>query len=385
MKEYIKRIFQYEVPKDGKYEENVFWRVLEGLPLYVPIFIASFGFSIILLLCFGVLTNLAVVCFALPFSLIVTIYSASKFKLRTPSAIRERRIGSLGIILLSLVWIAFNIGFNSEDVYINRDPGSYNVTARWLMDNDNLIIYGSQSFGDDNSVGPDTAAYSQVPADHDNRLYAQAPHLFPALIALVGRVMGPEAMMKTNIIIGGMALLAVYGFIRTLVRPRWALFSVFVLGISLPMIYFSRDTYTEPLTMLLTFGALSALIAVQKSKNYLLWGIVGGVAASGVLARIDAYLLLGGFFASLVALVLLQRKEDTIAYSKRALAFLTGATSVGLLGWWDVSVLSKKYFIDLHSEFIAQMVLIALILIAGPVLIFLEYKKTVSSPIFSEI
>lgn len=347
------------------------WRVLEVSPILIPIFLSSFGLIAILLLCLGHLSNFLLLLIAVPFALSVTTYSALRLNLRFPGTIKERRIGMLAIVALALMWAVVNTHYSSEDVYINRDPGSYNVTARWIMDHDNLVIYSSHVFGKAPSIASDTAGYGEVAADHDGRLYPQAPHLFPILIGLVGRIAGPSAMMGANAFIGALSLFVLYGFIRIFVRPRWAILAVAILSVSLPMFYFSRDTYTEPLTLLLIFSALSTLIAARAVGGSALWAIAGVVAASSTLVRIDAFLLLAGFIGSVFILALLKKgiKKGAI------ISFLAGLFITAFVGFWDVAMLSKRYFIDLRFEFIAQIALIVVALLAGTATLYWERRN----------
>jgi hypothetical protein len=373
MKQYVRRLLERSNTAAHEQDHGI-WRLLEGLPLLVPVFLSVFGVGTVLLLCFGQLTNALVLLLALPAALAVTIYAAKRYDFRFPGSIRERRIAIVALLVFVCGWMAWNAKYSSEDIYINRDPALYNVTARWLIDHDNLVIHGSEIFGNDNAIAPDTAGYGLVKADGDDRIYAQAPHFFPILIGLVGRMAGADTMIKANAIIGGLALLSVYGVIRMVARPRWALFTVLLLSLSLPMFYFSRDTYTEPLAMLLVFGALSAIAAARLSKNYWLWGIAGMVAAASVLARIDAYFLLAGFIGAVFMLHLLKPREERKEYARGIWAFLGGAAIPALIGWWDVSELSRRYFIDLNAEFKAQIALLIAVLIGGAIVLYVERR-----------
>jgi 4-amino-4-deoxy-L-arabinose transferase-like glycosyltransferase len=385
MKDRICKLFRYSVPEPGPREKNIVWRFFEGLPIYTVIFVAVFGFLLVGLLCLNVFTNEAIFFVTLPLALIVTIFAAIKLDIRLPGSVKERRFGSVVIILLAISWFGLNVEFNAENVYVNRDPGVYNVTARWLMDNNNLIVYGSTIFGNDPAIAFDTGGFRQASAtDTSERIYPQAPHLFPAFLGVVGRLGGVETMMKANVAFGALALVALYGLTRFFVRSRWALLTTGVMAISLPMIYFSRDTYTEPLTIFLAVGALSVFFAIRRSKNLFLWAIAGAVTAAATLVRLDAYLVIAAFLAGLFILILASRDQDRRRLIKNTIAFAIGAAVVGLLAWWDVWTLSLRYFLDLRSQFNAQIALISLIAVGGSIVVWIESKRHFLHRFFSK-
>lgn len=383
MKDRIRKLFRYSVPESGPREKNIVWRFLEGFPLYAVIFIAVFGLFLVGLLCFNAFTNELIFFAALPLALIVTVVAGIKLDIRLPGSLKERRWASAIIILLAAGWFGFNVNFNTENVYVYRDPGIYNVTARWLMDDNNLVLFGSDVFGEDQLIAPDTGGFRAALGEDDQRLYPQAPHLFPALLSLVGRIGGAEMMMKANVAFGALALVALFGLTRFFVRSQWALLTTIALAISLPMIYFSRDTYTEPINVFLALGALAIFFAVQRSKNLFLWGITGAVAAAGTLVRLDAYLIIAAFLAGLVILILRSQGKDRPAVIKNTLAFALGAAIVGFVAWWDVSTLSLRYFLDLESQFKSQMILIGLIVVGGSIVVWVEAKTRILSKFFT--
>lgn len=384
MKDRIRKVFRYSVPEPGPREKNIVWRFLEGLPIFAAIFISIFGFLLIGLLCLNTFTNEAIFFVALPLALIVTIIAAVKLDIRLPGSLKERRWGSALIVLLAVGWFGFNIGFTTENVYVNRDPGIYNVTARWLMDHDNLVLYGSTVFGDNDRIVPDTGGFRAAIGQDGDRLYPQAPHLFPAFLSLVGRLGGAEAMMKANVGFGALALVALYGFTRFFVRSRWALVTTSALAISLPMLYFSRDTYTEPLTLFFVLGALSVFFAVRQSKNLFLWLIAGATAAAATLVRLDVYLVIAAFLAGLFIVILASRDKDRRRLIKNTIAFAVGAAIVGLLAWWDVWTLSLRYFLDLLPQFNAQIMLIGLVVVLGSIAVLVEAKTHVLHTFFDK-
>src|SRR5262249_15295673 len=148
----------------------------------------------------------------------------------------------------------------TEDLYAMRDPSTYVATGQWLahhpalpVDTEDAVfraptqakLYGySAGFGDDYRPG---------------HVAAQGNHLLPALLAVVSRYGGEATMLRLNGLVGAVALLAMFGLVRRFAGDPFALAATAALAVSLPMLEFSRDAYTEPLSLLLLFGGLSVL------------------------------------------------------------------------------------------------------------------------------
>jgi hypothetical protein len=202
-------------------------------------------------------------------------------------------------------------------------------------------------------------------------------HLLPAFLGLVGSIAGVSAMLHANVIFGGAALLAMYGFARHLARPRWAVVATAALAATLPLIHFSRDTYTEPLTATFTFGALGLLWAAQHSKSRTLWFLAGLTAGAGVLARIDAYLVLIGLAAFLVIYNLL----ITPVQRKRSLQntglLMAGTLICAVLAWIDITQLSDGYYASQWEKLIPEIVLLVSVILSGVVAIIIGWRTNI--------
>jgi hypothetical protein len=68
-------------------------------------------------------------------------------------------------------------------------------------------------------------------------------------------------------VLGALAIFTFGGLVARLVGPRWAPFAALALGITIPMMYVSRNTYSEPLALILFIGALSLWIDAQRSDR----------------------------------------------------------------------------------------------------------------------
>jgi 4-amino-4-deoxy-L-arabinose transferase-like glycosyltransferase len=286
----------------------------------------------------------------------------------------ERRVCDVLVILGLLVWAGVNMNFNAQHVITDRDPATYAVAGQWLVNHDSLKIPLPDEFAGVPGVVSNSLGFSINNAPGNTYIYAQGQHLLPALLGLAGRSLGTENMLKINVIFGAIALLAVYGFARLLGRPRWAVVVTAALAASMPFIYFSRDTYTEPLAAMFTFGGLSLLAAAMIQKRWQLWFLAGFVIGAGALTRIDAYLTFIGVAAFMVIYLALTRKKERLVGLWQLLALAIGLLVTGGLGLLDVVKLAHPYFLDLHKEFLAQIAALVFVIIVGAVFVWLAWR-----------
>ncbi|HEX5744391.1 MAG TPA: glycosyltransferase family 39 protein, partial [Candidatus Saccharimonadales bacterium] len=285
----------------------------------------------------------------------------------------ERKLCNVLAIAGVSAWVLFNMFFAAQHFLTNRDPGVYTVAGARLTSHDDLRPPASDVFGADPAIAGYSGGFSTDVRD-DSKLNAQGQHLLPALLGLSGKVIGVEGMGRINVLLGGIALLAVYGFARQLVRPRWALVAAGALALSLPMLYFSRDTYTEPLAAAFTFGALTLVWLAQKNKGLGLWLAAGIVAAAGALTRIDAYLTLAGLAAFLAVMLALSHAPDRKRNLAAMASFVLGAGVIGALGFVDVARLSGDYYTSQAENIKPEFMLLAFLAVAGTVLVALAWR-----------
>lgn len=349
----------------GKIWRDRLSRAIEMLPLSVPASLASFGVIVTVLLLVGQLYNALVWPLGLAIAALTGVLVTKYGKVDRPGSNREQKIVDLVAIIAIIAWGVFNIFYTAQHIFINRDPAIYTNTAVWLISHPSVTIQTPDVFGDVTGITPDSNAFHPQPND-DNQVYAQGLQLFPSLMGLGGRVVGETKMMHLNPLFGMTALLAVYGFARLFVRPRFALMGTLVLAVSLPMIYFSRDTYTEPLAATFMFGALSLLWVAQRKMQPSLWLIAGLVAGAGTLTRIDGYLTVAALLSFLAILLGLKRGMG----GRRQALYHAGAYALGmavtsLLGWLSLIYMSPVYYHDLTGDFMTEMKLIALVVFTG--------------------
>lgn len=266
---------------------------------------------------------------------------------RSPTAVA----GSVLALAMIATWCLANLGYAAEYLIVTRDPGFLTLGGLWLTEHAAPAIpstttvqvvqevYSSRNSG---------SAYLHL----DNELLWQGAKLLPGLLGMLGWAGGARAVLAGNIVIGGLALVAVYGLGRRVAGPLWALVPVVALGASLPMLNFSRAAYTEPLSLALAFGGLTALWSGLETRRPAVQVLGATMIASTALARIDGTAAVIGVVAGLgvaagATLVPRLRRQ----YRRTLLLSTMSAGAMIALGWLDLKLSSPKYLHDLMSQF----------------------------------
>ena len=333
------------------------FRGMSSMPVFVPVFFAvltAVGTTLALLEAFdGVLA-----CgIALVLSLVLCVVVGLGDEVVTR---KELLVDGLAVGL-ALAFAVINAKYSSQDVVVSRDPGTYGVTAQWLVHHHSLDIDSQRAlFG--NVLGFAGAGFG---TNHTvGHLYAQGAHGLPEVLASGGSLLGTGFMYKLNALLGGLGLLSVYGFAR-LVIGRWpALVAAALVGLTLPQIAFSRDNYTEPLSQLLLFGGLALLWRCRAGQTAR-WAVAGLVLGASCATRIDAFLVLPPLVAfAALRLALTAAPERKLAV-RDTFGLLAGAAVPAFLGLRDLQLLSSGYYRDLHSQFSQIYTLIGASVVAG--------------------
>lgn len=337
--------------------------LLNHLPVVLPAMVAAFGFVVMALLLPGWLNSWLV------WSLGILAALATAFLIGRFSPVggggRERFICDFLVLAGVLAWGLFNSYYASEHLFTNRDPATYATTAVWLINHDSLQIGTPAVFGDSPNITAESPGFSH-PQNRPETVHSQGQHLLPVLLGLAGRITGEDLVLRLAPWFGALALLAVYGFARLLVKPRWALAAAAVLAATLPMIHFSRDTYTEPLSVVFVFSGLALLWQAQKTNSKLLWLIAGLVVGAGALVRIDSYITLIALAGFITILLAVTGKKDRKATLAGVGLFVLSVLAVSVLAWFDLTMLSAPYF-EVHKHLIYRelLALLAAVVVGG--------------------
>lgn len=277
-------------------------------------------------------------------------------------------------VLVILMWVIFNLQFSSQHVFTNRDPATYAVTGAWLIQNESVKIQPIRTYESIEQISNSSGGFTQFPKP-DGNIYSQGSHLLPTLLGVGGRVIGLNLMLTMNTLFGAVALVALYGFMRQVTKPYWGLVTLTAFALSLPFIYFSRDTYTEPLTLAFIFCGLSLMTQLPNIANKMIWFVTGLLFGAAALVRIDAYLaLIAPIIFSMLYLLESAGKHQLVPKLVNIFSLFMGATLAAVLAWVDVSKLSPAYYRDVRQLLLGEFIIVGCVIILGTILVAANFR-----------
>lgn len=349
------------------------FKIIDSIPMIVPVFITGFSIPMMVLLITGNFKSILVWPMSLIVGALLSYFSYTSIYESKIVISKERNIANLLVLSGVVIWILFNCLFSFQHIFMNRDPATYANGGIWLIKHDNIIIDRPILNRGISNISPRSAGISQIQGDKEN-YHFQGAHLMPAFLGLGGRIGGISFMLHLAPIFGGTAILALYALGREIFKPKWALISTSILATSLPLIYFSRDTYTEPITATFILGSLAILMSAMKNNKHVLWFVAGLMSLAGAMARVDAYMIMAPLLLAIfLYIALLNTKDNKLI--KSLILFLTGAFITGFIGWLDLSKLSSGYFLDRTKDFKIMMLAISFSVLLGVLIFVLEQRK----------
>ncbi|GIU90698.1 MAG: hypothetical protein KatS3mg010_1797 [Acidimicrobiia bacterium] len=257
-------------------------------------------------------------------------------------------VAAAGVVLVVAIG-AWNVANRSEHVLINRDPGVYANAGRWLASNGDLRVTPAPRAVTE-IEGLTQHSFGVYLAD-DGNLELQFAHLLPVLLAEAHRVGGDSLMFAVPAILGAAALLAFFVVLWRFTRVPWiALVGTAALGLTLPQVAFSRDTYSEIPTQLLAFTVVWLLLVPAAARSAPTMLVAGVVAGALQMVRIDALILLAGVPLAFAVFFVTAEPAARRGIARGAASFAAGA-SIGLaVGLVDLVLRSGDYYRDLSGE-----------------------------------
>lgn len=258
------------------------------------------------------------------------------------SSTRTSHLAAAAVLVLVGLFTAHNLVNHGQHIVADRDPGVYMTTAKHLSDEGNLLVRGpSGPFVDAAHLSDNGAGFS--PERRDTTLEAQFPHLTASVLAAAGWV-NEIGMFLATPVVGGLALACLYAFATLLAGPRWSVAATAVAGASMPVMIFSRDSYSEPLAMALLFGGLWVLALAERSRGTAPWLLAGLLVGATCMARVDGYLNLIALALGLALHARLWGGTDRRRSRLSLAACAAGAAATTLVGLWDTAFFTGGYF-----------------------------------------
>jgi len=337
-----------ELPAD----DAVRTRPDQARALVLAALVASPDRLVVAFVCLAVVTSVSLVAgyFSPPLVLLATaVLVLATWRLSPPAYRRDDHaaLGSAVALLLALVWFLLNRHYFGQLLSVARDPSVYTLRGWWLIHHHSPNIpvgAAAQAVNHVPGAAVDAGGFPRV----GDQLKGQGTTLLPGLLGLTGWLAGQHAMLQANVAIGSAALLAVYGFSRRVVGPLWALVPMISLAASIPMVYFSRAEYTEPVAMLFAFGGLTMLWSASTGQSRgSLWrfGFAGLSIGASQIARIDGLVAVVGAAVGIGIVAILARDKGRRRHGRLALlSFVAGAAITVGIGTVDLKVNSPAYF-----------------------------------------
>jgi hypothetical protein len=262
---------------------------------------------------------------------------------------RAVQLPAVGMCLVAAGFGLWNSGHAGHHVAIGRDPGVYTVTAKWIAMHGTLDVYPSSGWS-----GSDAALRFASPGlySEGSHLEFQFNHLTPVLMAEADNLGGDALMFRVPILLGALALCAVYAVGVRLVRRPWlVLAAVTALGIALPELNVSRDSYSEPAVQFLLWAGIWLLLVAYERRRLGLSLLAGLTLGGTMLGRIDALV----YLIPLPVVAALTWVACSTRHERRSLARAYAAVAAGLLpvaalGTFDVRNRAGHYYADLHGQ-----------------------------------
>lgn len=264
---------------------------------------------------------------------------------------RHHVLAAAAALTLAATWVVVHAPYASTWLVVDRDPGFLTLEGLWLTSSSRPEIpLGTAGRPLDAVDGLTASSISYHAAN--GQLYVQGAKLLPGLLGVGGWMAGDRGVFVTNLVLGGLGLLAVYGLARRHVGPWWALAPMIALGTSVPMAAFSRSAYSEPLTVALAFGGLTVLTSALRTGKPVQFVVGGALVGATALVRIDGAAPVIGLVAALGIAAAARPGRSDRGGAVRNLALAAGAAlAMVALGYLDLRLHSPKYLSDLAVQF----------------------------------
>ncbi|HEX6799139.1 MAG TPA: hypothetical protein VF116_15625, partial [Ktedonobacterales bacterium] len=301
---------------------------------------------------------------------------------REGQAKRTPRWTLWSLVAVSIAFGIFNAAYHSQFVIVEYDAASYMQFASWISAHGTTIIPQDPQFfgGHPASIIYSSAAFYQV----GNHLVPQFMAGLPMVLSLGFWAGGARLAVFWAPALGALAVLTFGGLVARLVGPRWAPFAALAIGVTIPMQYVSRDTWSEPLALIFLVGGLSLWIDSQRAdrgqqdseedtaswrtdwRHYMRSGthVLAGVA--GLLLGITFLTRLDGpadiLFVIPYCGVLLLRRQ------RQVMPLIVGLIAGTAYGAVDGAFLTAPYLIPGNSSSVKGMCAAVIVVLIGTVL-----------------
>ncbi len=263
--------------------------------------------------------------------------------------------------VVAIAAFTLNAAFPSEQYIGGRDGGTYLATGAWLADNGDLLVDARQGAYAE-SADLEFGGPGFFDSREDGRLRPQFLHGFPVVVATGKGVGGDWLMLRVNALLGGLALLVVFGFARLFVGSPLALLVEATLAANLVFSFYARAPFSEILALIFIFGGLWALWDAWEAESRRTAVLAGLLLGGSLLVRLDNLLLL-------IPLVAYLAYVQRAAAGRRSSAVLVRGVWRGLLpmitlAFIDLIVVTPDYLANHRRQAVPILVGVAIVVVA---------------------
>lgn len=327
-------------------------------------------FWVALVVCVSVVLGVLTPVVVLPAAVVVLALTWRLVPRPVPPT-RSAVLGAAAALVLAGAFVVAHAPHVGQLLLVQRDPGFLTLQALWLVEHPQTHMpVGSAA--DVAAAVPSASLVSDAFWLEGDRLQAQGAKTVPGLLALAGWAAGRDGVLVANLLIGAVALLALYDLARRVTGVLWGLVPVLALALSTPMAAFTRTPFTEPTTMALVLGGLVVLWDAVGDPRAWRFALAGAMVGGGALSRIDGAGAVAGMVLGLGIVATGSRSPATRRVLGRG---LLAATAAGLamvgLGYADLRFNSPGYLadhLDLYAALLALLAVCVLAATVGPLL-----------------
>ncbi|MCU1527624.1 MAG: hypothetical protein JWP75_1387, partial [Frondihabitans sp.] len=283
---------------------------------------------------------------------------------------RGHAIAAAVAIVLALVWVVLQLPFETEFVVASRDPGIYSNLGAALARTGTSTIDVSKAVADAAGIPNATANLGSFHYLPSKVVQLQGGNALPSMLGLGYWLGGIDGLTVVNSVIGGAALISVFSLARRVLGAAWGLLPPVVLGLSMPMVYFSRAPYTEVLSLAIFIGALIwfwSALATGRQREFVTAGLFAGASC---MTRIDGILGVAALIAAFGLILLgVSRPRGEYDLRRSFVVYVIPTIVLGIAGAYDQLHNFPSYVQSLGSQSKALWALAIGMIIVGFVVI----------------
>jgi hypothetical protein len=328
-------------------------RLLRRLTVLPALLVMAWLLAGLPLLLLGLFTPVLMLVVSVPLAAALVAFGLRWTPGRWPGPLPEADAGHArtpwwavaGVLAVAVGFGVDQLIYHSDFIIVMRDPASYMQFSYWIAHHGSLPIPQDRAAFGGAHPGLTFASFAfyQVGGTVVPQFMAGLPMILAGGLWAGG--LGLALAMAP--LLGALGVLTFGGLAARLVGPRWAPLAALVLAISLPELFTSRSTYSEPLVQILFLGGLCLVIDSFAAGRIgsLLTAALGGLALGlTLLVRIDGVSDMLPVIPYCGLLLLGRRRQS--------LPILGGLAVGAVYGGVDGLLLSRPYLASIKTSLV---------------------------------